>query len=84
MTMLLVVLFVVANYVTFKVEPYLDEKFRAGIATISELFRKVLDGGCACIKNGMAPFLSWIRFKRHGTGRDGEREVLLGGGPAPG
>ena len=71
-TLLLVLLFIIANQVTSKVEPYLDEKIRAGVTMLPGILRRVVDAICTWIRSN-------VRWNR--SSRDGEREVLMSGVP---
>ena len=83
-TVLIIVLLVVAYYVTYDLEPYLDEKFKAAVALASALRKRkfAADGtnsrGVARVLRLLNP-LRWGKVRTPGpTESQGEREGLLG------
>jgi hypothetical protein len=84
-TLLIIVLYMVAHYVTYNVEPYLDEKFKAAVALIQTFKKKKLAAdstnprGIVRILRLLNPLRFANRFRSPGpTESQGEREGLLG------
>ena len=74
--MLLIVLGIVSTYVTYTVEPYLDEKFRAMISSTSVFVRRLIDGSLCNIHNCMKGLQRLFGRGRASKG-DAERQGLL-------